>query len=68
MIDYAIIAPMMSLSTFIVVFITVLFIGRAFVELVDIYGKKKSPSSRGNGRTSSKKLAHRYNNIFRKGA
>lgn len=48
MIDYASIAPLMSLSTFIAGFIIVLLIGRATVELIEIYGKKKSPLDRGN--------------------
>lgn len=73
MIDYASIKPMMSLSTFMVGFIIVLLAGRAIVELADIYGKKKSPSNRGNDRTSrqaqlsaSQKVIQRYYN--RKGA
>lgn len=48
MIDYASIAPMMSLSTFMAGFLIVLLIGRAIVELFEIYGKKKSPLDRGN--------------------
>lgn len=68
MIDYASIAPMMSLSTFIAGFIIVLLIARLGVELVEIYGKKKSPSNRGNDRTSrrgltpSQKAIQRYYN------
>ena len=41
MIDYASIKPMMSLSTFIVGFITVLIIGAALVEISEGCAKKR---------------------------
>lgn len=75
MIDYASIAPMMSLGTIIVGIIAALLIARAAIELVDIYSKKKSPRDVGRrpaGKrrqlSPSQKCIENYYNTYRKGA
>ena len=65
--------PVMSLSTFIIGFLALLLIARAGVEVYVYYSekKKKSPSNRGNDRTSRRttnEAVRRYYNTYRKGA
>jgi len=69
MIDYASIAPMMSLSTFIFGIIAVLLIARAAIELSELIEKRKArrdctsnPASRQAQLSASQKAIHRYYN------
>ena len=76
MIDYASIAPVMSLSTFIAGFIIILLIGRAIVELSNrIEDKRKArgigssnPAGKAQRLAPSQKAIKRYYNTYRKGA
>lgn len=67
MIDYASIAPVMSLSTFIVGIIIVLLIGRAIVELSELIEKRKArgigssnPAGKRRHLSPSQKAIQRY--------
>ena len=61
MIDYASIKPMMSLSTFIVGFITVLIIGAALVEISEGKAKKRRKKLGAKERlTPSQRAVRRY--------
>lgn len=73
MIDYASIAPVMSLSTFIAGFLILLLIGRAIVELIELIEKRKArgigssnPAGKRRQLSPSQKSIQRY--YSRKGA
>ena len=75
MIDYASIAPMMSLSTFMAGFIIVLLSGRAIVELIELIEKRKArgigssnPAGQRRHLSPSQKCIENYYNTYRKGA
>lgn len=76
MTDYANIAPMMSLSTFILLMMAVLLIGRTIVELSNrIEDKRKArgigssnPAGKAQRLAPSQKAIKRYYSTYRKGA
>jgi len=75
MIDYASIKPMMSLSTFILLMMAVLFIGVVIVELSELTERRKARETLADvqqaGRqrlTPSQKCIQRYYSTRRKGA